>query len=177
MAIQGLLLIINDDINISICVIKLINLPNKWLLMGSVIFHIHASFSWIMYCPSPHWEESYRSLSLSLSVISKSSKEFLKKSFYFILEYCQLINDVVIVSEQRRDSYTCIYSSPKCPPIQAATSHWAELHALYNRSLFGIHFNYGRVSMSILNSLTIPSSSSSSGPHNHKSVSLFLFCK
>ena len=47
--------------------------------------------------------------------------------------------------------------SPRLPPIQAATQHWAEFPVLYTRSSLVIHFQYGSVSMSIPNSLTIPS--------------------
>ena len=47
--------------------------------------------------------------------------------------------------------------SPKLPPIQAATQHWAEFHVLYGRSLLVIHFKYSSVYLSIPNSLTTPS--------------------
>ena len=39
-------------------------------------------------------------------------------------------------------TYTCIYSPANSPPIQAATSHWAEFPALHSRSLLVIHFKH-----------------------------------
>ena len=37
-------------------------------------------------------------------------------------------------------THTCIHSPPNSPPSQAATLHWAEFPALFNRSLLVIHF-------------------------------------
>ena len=59
--------------------------------------------------------------------------------------YNQLTNNIVIVSgEQQRDSaiHMCIHSPPNSPPIQTVSSHWAEFHVLYCRSLLVIHLKY-----------------------------------
>ena len=55
-------------------------------------------------------------------------------------------------------TYTCIHSPPNSPPIQAATWHGAEVPELSGRSLLVLQFKHSSVSMSIPNSLTIPSS-------------------
>ena len=45
--------------------------------------------------------------------------------------------------------HTCICSPLNSPSIRPATSHWAEFHVLYSRSLLVIHFKYNSVYMSI----------------------------
>ena len=82
------------------------------------------------------------------------------KTFYFVLMYSQLPSNVVVVSsEQQRDSAIHIHVSilPKTS-LPSRLPHNTELSSmLYNRSLLVIHFKYSSVSMSIPNSLTIPS--------------------
>ena len=60
---------------------------------------------------------------------------------------------------------TCIHSPPNSPPIQAATWHWAEFPVLSSRSLLVLHVKYSSVSMSIPNSMTIPSPILAPGNH------------
>ena len=65
-------------------------------------------------------------------------------SFYFIFVYSQLTMLWWFqVNREGTLPYTYMYPfSPKLPPIQAATEHWAEFPVLYTRSLLVIHFNY-----------------------------------
>ena len=102
------------------------------------------------------------------------------KTFYFVLMYSQLPSNVVVVSsEQQRDSAIHIHVSilPKTS-LPSRLSHNTEPSSmLYNRSLLVIHFKYSSVSMSIPNSLTVPSPSSFpliTVSSFSKSVSLFV---
>ena len=102
-------------------------------------------------------------------------KEYLVKSTeYFFFKLC--IFYWVIANEQCCDSfkwtvkwlshtYTCIHSLPNSPPTQAATWHWAEFPVLSSRSLLVLHVEHRSVSMSIPNSLTIPSPILPPGDH------------
>ena len=89
-----------------------------------------------------------------------------------------LINSVVVFSgEHQRDSAIHVHVS-----ILAQTSlpsrlllNTEQFHVLYNRSLVAIHFKYSSVYMSILKSLTIPSTTKTISSFS-KYVSLFLFC-
>ena len=73
----------------------------------------------------------------------------------------QLINNVIVSSEQRRDSAIHIHVSilPQTPAaIQLAHNiEQTEFHVLYNRSLLVIHFKYSSVYMPFPNSLSSPS--------------------
>ena len=55
--------------------------------------------------------------------------------------------------------------SPSSPPSQAATWHWAEFPVLDSRSSLVLHVKHSSVSMSIPNSLTIPSPILPPGDH------------
>ena len=81
-------------------------------------------------------------------------------NFFLNFLFCigvQPINNVVTVNfrwtgKGLNHTYACIHSPPNSPPIQAATSHWAEFPLLHSRSVLVIHFNYSSVYMSIPNS-------------------------
>ena len=83
------------------------------------------------------------------------------KIFYFVLEYSQFTNNVVIVSgEQRRDSAIQIHVSilPQTPLPSRLSQHWAEFHVLYKRFFFLVtQFKYSSVYMTFPKSLTLPS--------------------
>ena len=60
---------------------------------------------------------------------------------------------------------TCIHSPPNSPCIQAATGHWAEFPGLSSRCSLILHVKHSRVSMSIPDSLTVPSPILPPGDH------------
>ena len=61
------------------------------------------------------------------------------------------------VNSEVTQSYIHMYQfSPKWPPIQAATQHWAEFHMLYSKSMVAIHFKRSSVYMYVPNSPTFP---------------------
>ena len=63
-------------------------------------------------------------------------------------------------------SYIYTYPfSPNSPPIPAATWHWAEFPGLSSRPLLVLHVKHSCVSMSIPDSLTIPSPILPPGDH------------
>ena len=81
--------------------------------------------------------------------------------YFIFLNYWFYIGVALINSVLKWLSYTytwtCSFSNPF--PILLITEHWAEFPVLSSRSLLVLHVKHSSVSMSIPNSLTIPSPS------------------
>ena len=110
-----------------------------------------------------NFTDSHLSPSLSVDFsphcleVAQNSQHFpFLLTFYFVLGYSQLTLWFQ-VSSKGTQPYTYMDPfSPNSPPIHAATWHGAEFPVLSSRSLLVLHVKYSSVSISILNSLTIP---------------------
>ena len=85
---------------------------------------------------------------------------FMYFKFYFVLGY-----SFRWIVEGLSRTCMCIHSPPNSPPILAATWPWAEFPVLPSRALLVLHVKHSRVSMSIPDSLTIPSPTLPPGDH------------
>ena len=95
-------------------------------------------------------------------------------NFYFMFKFSQLtmLRWFQVNGKWVSNTCTCIHSPPNSPPIQAATWHWADFPVLASRSLLVLHVKSSSVSMSIPDSLTVPSPHSSPNPDNRKLILL-----
>ena len=121
-------------------------------------------------------EESCRTLLMEEGNIQKKFMKIHKNLHFFKLlhlysGYRQSTMFWLLKVDRLRDSATHTHVSMcplNSPPIQAVTWRWAEFPVMDRRSLLVLHGKYSRVSMSIPDSLTIPSPINPQG--KHKSV-------
>ena len=98
---------------------------------------------------------------------AQSSYLFFMWNFYFILGH-SWFKMLWRLQVDSKGTQPYIYMDPFCPKllsIQAATRHWAEFPVMSSRSLLVLRVKYSRVSMSIPDSLTIPSPILPPGDH------------
>ena len=107
--------------------------------------------------------ELNRPLPQLIILFSSCYNSFIKKAFYFILEWA---------AKGFNHTHTCIHSPPDSPPVQPITEHWAEFPVLC-RALLVIHLKCSSVYMPIPSFLTIPSSNLLPRPMQVCSLSLW----